>query len=86
MALRAALGSIKILADPRPFDDVEDIIERMAKGRFDEICVVGPTSVKDKLVSRGILPIIFREELTPEGKRRYVAEEYLGVTVHTRPL
>jgi len=48
---------VKIYQDPRPFDDARDIAKRFREGGYDEIVVVAPLSVIQRLTELGIRPL-----------------------------
>jgi hypothetical protein len=57
-ALEAAAGEpCEILRDPRPFDSAQHIADRFAASKADDIVVVAPLSVLDRLCRLGIRPI-----------------------------
>lgn len=58
-ALKAKFGSdCKIIQDPNPVDDVDDIIKRFRESGASEIVVVLPYSLIHKLIQRGISPLM----------------------------
>ena len=56
--LRRLFGDDAIIfQDPRPFDDARDIVKRFREGGYDEIVVVAPLSVIQRLTELGIRPL-----------------------------
>lgn len=55
--LRRLFGEVEVKEDPRPFSSAEEIQFRYQMGTFDDIVVVAPLSVLDRLVKLGIKPL-----------------------------
>jgi hypothetical protein len=57
-ALQQMFGmNVKIVADPRPFDDAKTVALRFKQGKYDDIVVVAPLSVIAVLCQEGIKPL-----------------------------
>lgn len=81
-ALRRYFGN-DVFVDPdrRPYDDVAEILSRYRSGQYDDIVVVGPLSVKMKMVESGVEPI---QAVKKRGI--YVLERFRGAQIHSTPL
>jgi hypothetical protein len=56
--LRRLFGEdVVVEQDPRPFDSVDDILNRFRSSGSDELLVVAPLSVIAQLVQRGVKPL-----------------------------
>jgi hypothetical protein len=56
--LRRLFGEdVVIEQDPKPFDSVDDILNRFRQSGADELLVVAPLSVIAQLVQRGVKPL-----------------------------
>lgn len=56
-ALQSLFPSHTLLVEARPFDGIDDIIDRFHLANGDEMVVVAPLTVVRELVRRGIHPI-----------------------------
>ncbi len=69
-ALRERFGKdVVIETDSRPFDDAADIVQRFREGKYDEIVVVAPISVLQKLLELGVQP--FRSIMKDKKFQRF---------------
>ena len=48
---------VEVVVDPNPFSDAEDIVNRFKAGNFDDMVVVAPLSVIQRLTELGIKPL-----------------------------
>jgi len=55
--LRRLFGEVDVIYDPRTFASAEEIKERFEKARADEMVVVAPLSVIQRLTELGIKPL-----------------------------
>jgi len=63
-ALRRLFGEdVVVEEDPRPFNSAEDIVRRYGEGKYDDIIVVAPYSVLDRMVQLGVRPLWSEAEL-----------------------
>lgn len=57
-ALRRLFGvDVQVTHEPRPFDSAETIVRRAQEGHFDDIIVVAPYSVLNRMVELGLRPL-----------------------------
>jgi hypothetical protein len=57
-ALRRMFGDdVRVIEDPRPFDNAETIVRRFRDGEFDDIIVVAPYSVLWRMIELGLQPL-----------------------------
>lgn len=64
--LKRLFGEVDVEMDPAPFDNAEQIIKR-AKG-FDEVVVVAPLSVIQRLTELGVKPLYAIMEPTDKSR------------------
>lgn len=70
-SLRSAYGAdVDIVQDPNPFDSAETIARRYQGGGFDDMVVVCPLSVLERLCQMGIRPLW--SESAPESDPRKI--------------
>ena len=68
---------VEVVIDPQPFDNAEDIALRFKNGGYDEMVVVAPLSVIQRLTELGIKPLwaemkrVSKEEAETEVSGRY---------------
>jgi hypothetical protein len=55
--LERIFGPVQVEVDPRPFDSAEKIVERIKERGYDEVVVVAPLSVIQRLVDLGVRPL-----------------------------
>ena len=55
--LKQAFGAVEIRRDINPFKSAEDIAERFKSGDYDDLVVVAPLSVIDRLTKLEIYPL-----------------------------
>ena len=69
--------TVDVTVDPDPFSNAEDIVNRFKIGNFDDIVVVAPLSVIQRLTELGIKPLwaemkrVSKEEAETEVSGRY---------------
>jgi hypothetical protein len=54
---KVALASWRVVKDPRPFSNADQIVKRYRGSGCDDIIVVAPLSVLQALVKKGIRPV-----------------------------
>ena len=68
---------VEVVIDPQPFDNAEDIALRFKNGGYDEMVVVAPLSVIQRLTELGIKPLwaemkrVSKEEAETSVSGRY---------------
>ena len=77
---------VEIVSDERPFDDAEQIARRFRDGGFDDVILVAPLTVTQKLIEFGIQPI--HSEGWKQGRRYHFSgfKRVTGVTVEKEDL
>ena len=82
-ALRRTFGNnVEVRQDRRPFSDASDILDRFREGRYDDLVVVAPISVKMELAEQGQEPI----EAVIDEKGDYVLSRFHKAEIKTTPL
>jgi len=61
------LGFDEVVMDPQPFSSAEEIRTRFEESGCDDILVVAPLSVVQRLTELGIHPLWAEMEVVPEG-------------------
>lgn len=57
-ALRRMFGvDVKVVEDLHPFDSAEEIVRRVRSGGYDDVIVVAPYSVLDRMCKLGLRPL-----------------------------
>lgn len=57
-ALRRMYGAdVKVVEDLHPFDSAEEIVRRVRDGGYDDVIVVAPFSVLDRMCKLGLRPL-----------------------------
>ena len=63
-ALRRMYGAdVKVTADNRPFDSAKVIVRRVREGGYDDVIVVAPYSVLDRMCKLGLRPLWAEAEI-----------------------
>lgn len=60
--------NVEIIQDPKPFDNAEDIVERFKSSGADDIVVVAPLTVLQRLTELGVKPLYAKMELVDKEK------------------
>lgn len=58
----------KVIIDPKPFSNADDVIERYKKSGSDEMVIVAPMTVINELLKRGIKPLYAEMEQVNSGE------------------
>lgn len=59
---------VEIVQDPRPFDSVEEIVKRFQEGGYDDIVVVAPNTVLERMAKLGVRPLWSEAPLVKDPK------------------
>jgi len=66
--LRRIFGSVMVIQDAKPFSSADEIRQRFVSGGYDDIVVVAPLSVIQRLTELGIKPLWAEMELCDPEK------------------
>lgn len=74
LELSRLFGHVQVVQDSDPFSSAEDIKQRFENGGYDDIVVVAPLSVIQRLTELGIKPLWAEMEVTtPEEAEVYAS-------------
>jgi len=64
---------VEVVQDPNPFSGAQEIVERFRKGGYDEMVVVAPLSVLQRLTEMGVKPLWAEMKQVPVEEAEVVA-------------
>lgn len=71
--LKRLFGEVEVVQDPNPFSSAEEIKKRFEEGGYDDLVVVAPLSVIQRLTQLGIKPLWAEMRQVPVEEAEVVA-------------